>query len=132
MKKIIVIALVLISSMTFAQQKSDFQKDAEKLVSIVSEGTSNMMIKQFKNFVSEDKQKAFTEEITITLPSLYSKIAKIYMEEFTHNEIKEMLKFYETPVGKKMASKSGVLAEKGMKAGQEWGMSLQEILKKYQ
>ncbi len=120
------------SSMTFAQQKSDFQKDAEKLVSIVSEGTSNMMIKQFKNFVSEDKQKAFTEEITITLPSLYSKIAKIYMEEFTHNEIKEMLKFYETPVGKKMASKSGVLAEKGMKAGQEWGMSLQEILKKYQ
>ncbi len=133
MKKIIVIALVLVSSMTFAQQKdSAFQKDAEKLVSIVSEGTFDMMINQFKSLVTGEKQEAFIKEIKGTLPSLASKMAKIYMEEFTHSEIKELLKFYETPVGKKLAKKTGVLAQKGMKAGQEWGFGLQEIIQKYQ
>ncbi len=133
MKKILVIALVLISSVTFAQQTdSAFQKDAEKLIAIVSGGTFDVMLNQLKGLVPEDKKEAFLGEVKETLPALYGKMAKIYMEEFTHSEIKELLKFYETPVGKKMAEKTGILTQKGMLAGQEWGLGLQSIIQKYQ
>ncbi len=132
MKKILIIAMVLIGSIAFAQQKkSDFQKDTEKLVSITNKNTFGVLAEQFKALVAEDKQEDFIKEVEKTLPSLYSKIAQIYMEEFTHEEIKELLKFYETPIGEKMVSKTGIITKKSMKAGQEWGIGLQDIMQKY-
>ena len=79
-----------------------------------------------------DKKEAFIKEINETFPELYTSMAKIYMEEFTHAEIKDLLAFYATPTGKKIADKSGVLSQKGMIAGQSWGMKIQALLGKYQ
>ncbi|MBN1912664.1 MAG: DUF2059 domain-containing protein [Pirellulales bacterium] len=41
--------------------------------------------------------------------------AKMYMEEFTESELEELAAFYRTPVGKKLADKTPVLAGKGAK-----------------
>jgi hypothetical protein len=46
-------------------------------------------------------------------------------------DIKEMIKFYESPVGKKIAKNAGPLFQKSSAAGQEWGMQLQGVLMKY-
>ena len=133
MKKIILVAFVALFSFTVnAQDKDQFTKDTEKLMVILMKPSFKPVIKQFSSMVSDDKKEAFKKDVEATMPELYSKMAKLYMEEFTHDEIKELLKFYATPVGKKMAEKSGDMSQKGMMIGQSWGMKIQGLLGKYQ
>jgi len=133
MKKVILVLLVaLLSFAVNAQEKDQFTKDTEKLIVILVKPSFEPVIAQFSGMVADDKKEAFKKEVEATMPELYTEMAKIYMGEFTHDEIKELLKFYATPVGKKMAEKSGVMAQKGMMVGQTWGMKLQGILGKYQ
>jgi len=132
-KTLLVLVFVLTSVMTInAQEKDTFTKDTESLVEMISKSAFNPVIDQFKAMVAEEKQADFVKDVNATFPSLYSDMAKIYMEEFTHDEIKDLIKFYQTPTGKKMADKAVVLSQKGMMAGQTWGMKLQTILGKYQ
>jgi hypothetical protein len=53
------------------------------------------------------------------------------MEEYTKEDVKAMLDFYDSPVGKKINSKAGEILEKSQKAGQEWGEGLQGMMMKY-
>ncbi len=131
MKKVILVAfLVLSSAVTFAQDafKADVLKVIEK------SGAAGPMAaakEQILANIPEANKEAFSKDFDATLPSLYEKMAKVYMETYTHEDIKAMLKFYETPVGKKMAEKAGELYKKNMAAGQEWGMELQSLMMKY-
>jgi hypothetical protein len=88
-------------------------------------------INQIVKSVAADKQAALKKEIMDSMSGLTDKIADIYLQEFTTEDIKAMIKYYESPVGKKAASKAGVLAEKGQAAGMEWGQGLQGIMMKY-
>lgn len=131
-KKTILVLVVTLFTLTITAQEDVFAKDAQELVEMVSKSALEPVIDQFTAMVAEDKKEAFVKELKGTFPSLYKEMAKIYMAEFTHNEIKEILAFYATPIGKKLANKTGVLSQKGMAAGQVWGMELTEIMKKYQ
>ncbi len=50
--------------------------------------------------------------------ALKEDMAKIYAEEFTAKELKELTAFYKSPLGKKMAEKQPVLMAKGAELGQ--------------
>ena len=133
MKKIIVIILLLVVSVTVnAQDKEAFKKDTEHLVQIVAKPAFKPVVEQFSGMVAADKKEAFIKELNKTFPELYANMAKIYMEEFTHQEIKDLLVFYETPTGSKMAERSTVLAQKGMAVGQSWGMKAQTLITQFQ
>jgi hypothetical protein len=132
-KTILVVVFALISILTInAQEKDTFTKDTEKLVETLSKTAFEPVIEQFKGMVPAEKQADFVKEVEGTFPELYAAMAKIYMEEFTHEEVKNIMAFYETPTGKKLANKTGTLSQKGMVAGQTWGMKIQTILGKYQ
>ncbi|MDR3013205.1 MAG: DUF2059 domain-containing protein [Chitinispirillales bacterium] len=45
----------------------------------------------------------------------------VYKKYYTHDEIKELIKFYETPIGRKMAQVSPAMAQEMMVIGQRWG-----------
>ena len=49
--------------------------------------------------------------------SLKDELIAIYVKEFTVAELREMVKFYKTPVGQKLAEKTPVLTSKGMQLG---------------
>ena len=133
MKKVILVVLFVFTAVIVnAQEKDAFTVDAEKLVEVISKSAFEPVIEQFKGMVAAEKQEAFVKEVEGTFPELFTAIAKIYMEEFTHAEIKDILDFYATPTGKKLANKTGVLSQKGMIAGQSWGMKVQALLGKYQ
>jgi hypothetical protein len=58
---------------------------------------------------------------------------RLYDKYFSHNEIKDMIKFYETPVGQKAASLMPQLTNEMRQAGEKWGEklgreSMQEVL----
>lgn len=133
MKKIILtLGLVLAAQLSFSQVDEAFKKDVLKVIE--NSGSANQM-KSVKNQIigqiPEDKQAAFSVDFDATLPALYDSLAKVYMETYTKEDIKAMLAFYNSPVGKKMAEKSGEILQKSQAAGQEWGQGLQSIMMKY-
>ncbi len=130
-KMILILAFVLTGVMVHAQEKDAFTKDTEKLVRVISASAFEPVVKQFSAMVPQDKKEAFEKDVRATFPKLYAAMAEIYKEEFTHDEVKDILAFYATPTGKKLAEKTGVLSQKGMAAGQQWGMEIQTLISKY-
>ncbi len=125
--------LILLFVLNFANaQDAAFKADVLKIIQSTG-ATASMDVakKQILEVIPESKHAAFLIEFDQNLPGLYDKIAAIYMQEFTHADIKAILAFYETPVGKKMGSKAGKITELSMTAGQEWGQSLQGMMMKY-
>ena len=117
--------------MSFAQE-SNFKSDVLKLISISgADAQINIIKPQILNMISKDNQENFSKEFDASIPSLHDKMAKIYMELYTLEDIKGMIAFYESPIGKKMNEKAGELGQKTMQAGQEWGQGLQGIMAKY-
>lgn len=53
-----------------------------------------------------------------------------YDNHLTHDEIKELLKFYESPIGKKLIKKQPLIMRDSMVAGQAWGIELNRRLQK--
>ena len=131
MKKLfITAAFIFAAQLSFAQDA--FKADVLKLIqNSGAAGPMKLAKEQVMVAIPEGKKADFSKEFDATLPSLYDKMAKVYMEVYTHQDIKEMLKFYQSPIGKKMAEKSGELSSKSMAAGQEWGMELQTTMMKY-
>ncbi|UUC46855.1 DUF2059 domain-containing protein [Flavobacterium cerinum] len=133
MKKIVLtFAFVLAAQIGMAQTNDAFKKDVLKVIEVTGSASQMKIAKdQILKMIPKEKQAAFLVEFDASLPSLYEKIANVYMQEYTHDDVKQILKFYETPVGKKMTEKAGVIAEKNMAASQEWGSSLQGMMMKY-
>lgn len=71
------------------------------------------------NLVMEVLDAYFHDPKTQT--AIRTAFAKLYMEEFTEYELKEFIKFYETPVGKKALQKLPVVTQKGWEIGSQIG-----------
>lgn len=133
-KTILLVLFVLTAFVSNAQdkEKDQFTKDTEKLIEMSSRPALQPMIDQFAGMVPAEKKDEFLKDVEKTFPEFFGSMAKIYMEEYTHDEIKQLLAFYNSPIGKKMSSKQGVIQQKAMMAGQAWGMKVQALLGKYQ
>jgi hypothetical protein len=90
-----------------------------------------MLTKDLSSNIPETKRADFQKELDASINDLMSKMAEMYMTEFTHEDIKSLLKFYDSEVGKKLASKTEVLYAKGQQVGQDWGQGIQSLMMKY-
>lgn len=133
MKKSIFVLLFLVNTVIQAQDTSDFKKETIEFIKLTGSGAAfNDAISQIGTMmVSEANKEAYQKEANATLDNLYDKLADLYMTEFTQDEIKELVAFYHTDLGKKLAEKQLSLTQKGMMLGQSWGMELQTIAQKY-
>ena len=151
MKKLIVtLGIVLATQVGFAQKTTKtaatptptttseapvdeaFKKDVMKVIE--RSGAGGQMAsakKQILAMIPEDKQAAFLVEFDALLPKVYEATSKIYMEEYTKEDIKAMLAFYESPVGKKMAQKSETIATKSQEALMSLQGDIQALVMKY-
>ena len=132
MKKLFLsIAFLLIAQITIAQDAS-FKADALKLISISGADAQIKMVKpQILNMIPENKKENFSKEFDASIPGLLDKMANVYMEIYTTDDIKAMIVFYESPLGKKMSAKAAELGQRSLQAGQEWSLELQGIMAKY-
>lgn len=131
MKKLILtVSVVLLSQFVMAQDA--FKEDVLKVLKASGSAAQMEMAKdQVMQSIPEDKKADFSKDFDASLPSLYDKMAKVFMETYTHDEVKQMLTFYASPVGKKITEKASELTKKNMDSGQEWGMELQGMMMKY-
>lgn len=126
------LTVVLIFTAHLATAQDAFKKDVLKYLEVSNQAaTFEMITRDIVKNIPAEKQADFKKELDASIKDLMNKMADMYMTEFTHNDIKEVIKFYESPVGKKLASKTEVLYEKGQVVGQEWGMNLQGVIMKY-
>lgn len=124
MRNLFIISLFLMLSATAMAQSAE----SKKLVEILVGPSLDTMSEPMKGYVSEADIPAFEKDIKGVRTELINEFAKIYSTEFTAQEIKELLKFYQSPVGKKLAEKSPVFTQKGMAVGQKL---LMPIIQKY-
>ncbi|WP_111308763.1 DUF2059 domain-containing protein [Confluentibacter sediminis] len=132
MKKVLLVLFLISTVVTQAQENSEFKKETIEFIKLTGSGAAfDNAIAQIGTMVSEANKGAYQKDANATLDGLYDKLADLYMEEFTQAEIKELVAFYNTDLGKKLAEKQLSLTQKGMMLGQSWGMELQGIAQKY-
>ena len=132
MKKIFVLCLFMASFTIQAQETTDFKNETVEFLKLTGAGAAfESAIAQLGGMVTDENKEAYTKEANATLVGLYDKMAGLYMEEFTQEEIKELIAFYNTDLGKKLADKQLDLMQKAMMFGQSWGMEVQAIAQKY-
>ena len=154
MRKIIIALMILSSTNIWANELSkEDRKVIDELLEItgavkigemmgvaVSNEFINAMAQQNREMspkvvkIVQDEIGEFMSEEFVENGFIYKLSYEIYPKYFTINEIKEMVNFYKTPTGKKVASVMPQLTQESMIAGQRQGQSLipqlQERLKK--
>jgi hypothetical protein len=104
---------------------------------VIDQSLEQMLALQLKNNPSLQPAEATLKQFFnkyMSWEALREDYIKIYMEEFTEKELKEMMSFFRTDTGKKMASKQTILMMKGAQLGQskvqEHMSELQDMLQK--
>lgn len=131
MKKIVLaFAMMLVCQFSFAQDA--FKNDTKKYMNLSGQmKTFELLTNELVSNVVESKRPDFEKELKASMLVLVDKMADMYMTEFTHDDVKKLIQFYESPIGKKLSDKSEVLFEKGQKVGEEWSVGLQGLMMKY-
>jgi len=74
--------------------------------------------------VPEEFWKEFMKEVSAE--GLIDLIIPIYDKHFTHDDIRQLIVFYDSPIGKKLTATLPVITEESMTAGEKWGGELAE------
>ena len=86
------------------------------------------MLKQQRPDIPARVLDALPEEIGRVfdehMPQFKEMVVHLYSRHFTAAEVKEMLRFYQSDLGKKTIQVMPQLAREGMELGQRWGQSL--------
>lgn len=91
----------------------------DKLLSDSLDQMLQMQIKQNPAIAPyEPQMRAFFNKY-MSWASLKEDMVKIYMDEFSEEELKELLAFYQTPIGRKTIQKMPSLLAKGAELGQQ-------------
>lgn len=74
--------------------------------------------------IIEEEVKALIHEELVVKESLLPYMYPIYHKYLTLEETKGLIKFYNTPLGKKAISVMPKMTQEGIKAGQIWGQTM--------
>ena len=129
MKKIIfVFAFLLVAQLGSAQ--NTFKQDIIKYFEISGANKAyDKMEEQMSKNIPAEKQAGFKKDIEAAIVVLKDKMADYYMKNLTQEEVKAIIKFYESPAGKKMVAAAA--SPELMKIAEDWGAGLSETLMKY-
>ena len=73
--------------------------------------------------VKDETTKLLAQNIT-SQNGLLFQIATLYSQYFSDDEVRTMIAFYETPIGRKLVASQPLLFQESVKIGNAWGQSL--------
>ncbi|MGI4805246.1 MAG: DUF2059 domain-containing protein [Janthinobacterium lividum] len=85
----------------------------------------NNVVKVQSAALSPEKQKVYSAVMKtfmdkyLNWDNLKKDMSKVYASEFSESEIKQLTKFYQSPLGKKLIEKTPELMQKGMLVGKQ-------------
>jgi hypothetical protein len=57
-------------------------------------------------------------------------VVPVYEKHLTHEDVKGMLAFYESPLGQKLIAVTPAITQESMQAGQQWGLGIARRIQK--
>lgn len=130
-KTILVIALIIAASFSVqAQENEAFKEDALKMTKM-AEGMVDSMLGQLYTMIPEDKVEGFKKEMKPIMDEYYNQAAEVSMKHYTHEEVKEILKFYESEIGQTMLNKQDDIMKETMTLSQGLQMKIMPLIQKY-
>jgi hypothetical protein len=120
-------------------EETQKQKDIRKLLKITGSGelgtqVMNQMVGSMKKAMPQVPEKFWGDFMKeVRTEELVDLIVPIYDRNLGHDDVKELIKFYETPTGKKFVSVLPKITQESMVVGEKWGRDLAErVIKKLQ
>ena len=110
-----------------APKLSEKEKDIRKLLGLMDlEATTMEELMASMTQALPGVDEAFWEGLITEedMKEIVEIMVPLYDKHFTHEEIKGVIEFYETPLGRTWVKKSTALMKDSVKAMQEWGMEL--------
>lgn len=153
MKKLLLCVLILVSAQTVtAEDLSPAKKMLiDKLIEQMGQSTvdigkqfSQLFIDSFSNTLKSAKPdidpRAFDilaqevnkviDEVFVDSGVLSEMMYPIYGQRFSESELKELIAFYGTPLGKKLIRELPAITQESMRAGQKLGQSIAPKIQK--
>ena len=133
MKKVLIATIIsLFVTDISSAQESQYDKDVKRFLEINGskqnmEPIVTQMMAQFKMMktgVPDEFWSRAEKNMIADLDNLLLKMVPIYKSQFSHEEIKGLIEFYESPLGKSFTEKSVKLLPQTMQIGQQWGMEI--------
>jgi|LWDU01.1.fsa_nt_gi hypothetical protein len=118
------------------EKEQDLQRLMKSMdVSKMPSQTAKIMIDQVIGFerrrnptISTSEEKIITSVINDLIlkhaPELFEKLTPLFGKYYTHSEIKELIVFFESPIGKKYNKVSLLMTLEIMPIAQEWGVKI--------
>ncbi len=94
---------------------TDGMQVMNQMITVVKQGNTGIPDKFWEDFMAETDANELVE---MTIP--------IYAKYLTHDEIKKLINFYETPLGRKLIAVQPKMMQESIIAGQQWGSQLAE------
>jgi hypothetical protein len=144
MKKIFIAILIAFPGVAFSQTAQHL-KASEQFLEVSGARSSfedvvNTMLNTQTGAVPQEHREKFINVMKEFMAKYFNydvlkpKMAKLYADEFSEQELKDLIAFYSSPTGKKYGSKVAILTTKGMQMGQaavqEHKDELTEMMKK--
>jgi hypothetical protein len=130
MKKLVFALIFVIGINTFGVYSQTKNDDILTLLRIsgtekLAEQIMSALIPQFQQLIPDIPNVfwvSFRDKLNID-DLLYACIP-IYNKYYTHDEIKQLIAFYESPLGRKLVEVTPLLTQDAMVIGQNWGEKL--------
>jgi hypothetical protein len=135
MKKVIFIVSIIALSLSsaFGQGDANYKVTLKKMLDASgAEGSFKAAIKQMFDMFKQERKDVpdsiwseFEKEFSKTsMDDLTEMLSPVYQKHMTENDLKQIIEFYQTPVGKKYAEKTPLITQQSMQVGQQWGMKI--------
>lgn len=127
------ILVIAFSTLSFGQQDKMYYETLKTMFDVSgAEGTYQSALTQmfsiFKQQYAEVDEGMWVELEAefqnAAMDDLIEMLVPIYEKHLTIDDLKGIIAFYETPVGKKYAAQTPIITTEAMQAGQEWGMKI--------
>ena len=117
---------LIFSSAAFAQTASE--QSIKQL--IVETGAAEMGTMVFDQLLGQLKAAGATDaqiaevKKEFNVDQLVDLLVPVYQKQFTEEDVKAFLEFYQSPAGKKLVEKQPAIMQESMVIGQQWGMGI--------
>jgi hypothetical protein len=131
--------LVFLSVTSFSQEDKQYTKTLNKMFEV--SGTEESYQAAIKQMFTIFKQQYPDVEVEIwtdlekefsktSLNELTKMLVPVYSKYMTLEDLNELIKFYNTPTGKKYAKSTPLIMQESMQVGQQWGMKIGQDFEK--
>lgn len=122
-----------------ADSTAEKQRDIRRLMVLTGAGdlgiqVMDQMLASFKESLPQVPDTFWQEfRKDINANALIDLCVPVYEKHLSHSDIKEMIRFYETPAGKRVVKALPLITQESMLAGQKWGQDIaQKAVEKLQ